>query len=366
MLAILLPCLLTSVAAEFCTVKAQGMSIDVEFVSSPPTYVNQPFEIMATVSGGTPPYTYQWYTKWFPLWKPGMDSAQYVASSGNEIAVPEATSATFRFTPTVEGIYWISVGVSDSAGQSVSHFPSIQPFQLIVQNPQPLDFEKLFDVDLMYAYVQPGASSAIAVLNFTSISNVTLPNDSGITEVYTIQVFSGGNVVGTEGAIGCSIGKDVNSSFLMDLAMSFGHFSGAQGGRLRYCTVFYEPLNPTLTEPISISVIRLGWITVNGNATQTNLLHNETAAHVELSKYQNGFLYNKLLSQEQLMKINMFEPLNTAVTPTQTPTSTVPEFSWLAILPLLISLFSLAVVTKLKHRKRKASGQNLKEMAKKL
>jgi len=119
------------------TVKAQGMEIDLEFVSSPPAYVNQPFQIAATVSGGTPPYTYQWYTKWFPPWEPGMDPAQYIASSGSEIAVSGATSATFWFTPTVEGIYWISVGISDSAGQSISHYPSIQPFQLIVHNPNP-------------------------------------------------------------------------------------------------------------------------------------------------------------------------------------------------------------------------------------
>ena len=37
--------------------------------------------------------------------------------------------------------------------------------------------------------------------------------------------------------------------------------------------------------------------------------------------------------------------------PSVSPTSTVPELSWLAILPLLISSFSLAVVTKLRHRK---------------
>ena len=119
------------------TVKAQGMEIDLNFVSSPPAYVNQPFQIAATVSGGTPPYTYQWYTKWFPPWEPGMDPEQYRASSGREIAVPGAISATFWFTPTIEGIYWIAVGISDSAGQSVSHYPSIQPFQLIVHNTNP-------------------------------------------------------------------------------------------------------------------------------------------------------------------------------------------------------------------------------------
>jgi hypothetical protein len=127
--------LLPSIFSSACTAKAQILSINIEFVSSPPAYVNQPFEIAATVSGGTPPYTYQWYTKWFPPWKPGMDPEQYRASSGSEIAVPSATSATFWFTPTVEGIYWIGVGVSDSAGNSVSRFPSIQPLQLTVNNP---------------------------------------------------------------------------------------------------------------------------------------------------------------------------------------------------------------------------------------
>jgi hypothetical protein len=119
------------------TVKGQVLSIDVEFVSSPPAYVNQTFEIAATVSGGTLPYTYQWYTKWFPPWKAGMDPGQYRASSGNEIAVLGATFSTFQFIPTAEGIYWIGVSVSDSSGNNVSRFPSIQPLQLIVNNPVP-------------------------------------------------------------------------------------------------------------------------------------------------------------------------------------------------------------------------------------
>jgi hypothetical protein len=132
MLAILLSCLLTLGVAELHTAKAQEFSIDMEFVSSPPGYVDQPFEVAVIVSGGTPPYSYQWYTKWFPPWEAGMNPEQYRASGGDEIAVLGATSSTFTFTPTVEGIYWISVGISDSAGNLVEHFPSIQPFQVIV------------------------------------------------------------------------------------------------------------------------------------------------------------------------------------------------------------------------------------------
>lgn len=60
------------------------------------------------------------------------------------------------------------------------------------QNIESLSSENLFDVDLLYAYVQPEAPSAVVVLNFTRISNVTLSSDSGITEVYTVRIFSGG------------------------------------------------------------------------------------------------------------------------------------------------------------------------------
>jgi hypothetical protein len=49
--------------------------------------------------------------------------------------------------------------------------------------------------------------------------------------------------------------------------------------------------------------------------------------------------------------------VSTSPTPNQSssPSPTVPEFSWLVILPLFISLFSLAVVTKLRHQKKKAT-----------
>ena len=42
---------------------------------------------------------------------------------------------------------------------------------------------------------------------------------------------------------------------------------------------------------------------------------------------------------------------STSPTPNLTPTPSVPEFSWLAILPLFISLLSVAILLKLKHKK---------------
>ena len=44
---------------------------------------------------------------------------------------------------------------------------------------------------------------------------------------------------------------------------------------------------------------------------------------------------------------------STSTTPTSSPTPTVPEFSWLLIVPLLLSIFSVAVV--LRHREKPQS-----------
>jgi hypothetical protein len=190
-----------------------------------------------------------------------------------------------------------------------------------VQTAKASTSEDLFDVDVLYAYVQPGAPHVVAVLNFTAISNLTLPSSSSITEVYTIRVFSRGATVGSKGAIGSTIGHaQFNGSFLINLAMGFGTFSASEGGGMRFFEAPYEPLNPSLVEPISLSVVRLGWITLEGDSAQTQLYLNETVKHVELSKYQNGYLYNTLFSQDELSQIDLLNPLLQSSPPEATPT----------------------------------------------
>jgi hypothetical protein len=130
---------------------------------------------------------------------------------------------------------------------------------------------------------------------------------------------------------------------------------------LRHFEVTYEPLNPALVEPIALSVIRLGWITVDGNSTQTDLFLNETIKHVELSKYQNGFVYNTLLPQDQLSQIDLFSPLKSfnATSPTPTPISSpthqqvepFPTVPVLAVTVVAVVLVGAGLLVYFKKRK---------------
>ncbi|MEM2293521.1 MAG: PKD domain-containing protein [Nitrososphaerota archaeon] len=60
--------------------------------------VGQSITFMSTVSGGYPPYTYQWYL--------------------NNAPVSGATSATWTFTPTTAGIYYVHLKIIDAKGNT--------------------------------------------------------------------------------------------------------------------------------------------------------------------------------------------------------------------------------------------------------
>ncbi|MEM2387045.1 MAG: PKD domain-containing protein, partial [Candidatus Bathyarchaeia archaeon] len=66
--------------------------------------VGQQVAFSSLVSGGTPPYTYQWFV--------------------NNNPVPGATSNSFTFTPTAPGIYYVTLKVTDSAGNTAQSEPA--------------------------------------------------------------------------------------------------------------------------------------------------------------------------------------------------------------------------------------------------
>ncbi|MEM3579656.1 MAG: PKD domain-containing protein [Candidatus Bathyarchaeia archaeon] len=66
--------------------------------------VGQQVTFTSTVSGGTPPYTYQWFV--------------------NNNPVPGATSSSFTFTPTATGTYYVVLKVTDAAGNTAQSDPA--------------------------------------------------------------------------------------------------------------------------------------------------------------------------------------------------------------------------------------------------
>jgi len=222
--------------------------------------------------------------------------------------------------------------------------------------------ERLFNVDLLYAYLQPRVSSAVAVLNFTKISNMTFQSDSGITEVYTVQIFSEGKLVSEDDKMGGIVGGGrIDGHIMLNLGMSGTFTALGNIGRVPL-KIHFLSLNPVLKEPISLNLVRYCWITVNGNSTKVDYFKNDIIITVEPSKYQDGFLYNKLLPQEKLSSVDLLNPLKsyspvsspTATSePSSTPTPTVPEFSWLIILPLFASLLFCVVLVRFRNKLNK-------------
>jgi hypothetical protein len=230
---------------------------------------------------------------------------------------------------------------------------SIEPIKAQTRNVEPLFSKNLFNVELLYAYVQSGARTAVAVVNFTKVSNISLSNYSGVTEVYTVHVFSEGKLVSRNTKIGGIVGSGLaQGDDFINLCMD-GSFWASTNVSLETFTIDYRYTDyPILNEPISVSLIRLGWITSQGGQSEINFSSQdqETVKQVELTKCHDGFLYNTLLSQEQLSRLDPFKPLSSyTTTPLSTPTPTVPEFSGLAILPLFFALLFIAI--KLRDRR---------------
>jgi hypothetical protein len=222
------------------------------------------------------------------------------------------------------------------------------------QTSEPLFSKNFFNVELFYAYAQSGSGTAIAIVNFTKAPDATLSNYSGVTEVYTVHVFSEGKLVSRNPKIGGIIGSGIAWGFdFMNLGMD-GSFSARGNVGLETFTIDYSPaVYPVLKEPVSVSLIRLGWITTQGNNSEIHLSSQdqETVKQVELAKYKEGFLYNNLLNQETLPTVDLLHPLTSSPKPTPnqpnssiTPTPTVPELSWLVILPLFLSILSFVVL----------------------
>jgi hypothetical protein len=80
------------------------------------------------------------------------------------------------------------------------------------------------------------------------------------------------------------------------------HATKTAGRGNNWVSNFGEP------ETITISIRALGWITFNGNSTIATLANGEEMARIQLEKFGDGFIYNNLLSEDQLSQIDLLNP----------------------------------------------------------
>jgi hypothetical protein len=218
-----------------------------------------------------------------------------------------------------------------------------------VQTVQSSTLEPQFDVDLVYAYVQ-GGSYGTFVFNVTRVSDLPLSSES-TTEVYKVEIFSDGQLIGSK-AVGWSIGKSMSMDIAMSFTMSLHSFYTSKIYGLQRVSIFFEPINPNLVEPISLSIKRLGWITVDGDSVRSNLLGDEVIQQFQLEKFENGFLYNALVPTDQLSQIDLLRPSNSSnlnstspsPSPSQKPTSS-PEPQNPEPFPTTLAIASVVSIT---------------------
>jgi hypothetical protein len=212
-----------------------------------------------------------------------------------------------------------------------------------------------FDVDLVYAYAT-GTYAARAIVNFTRILNQTISTD-GVSDVYTLELYSNGQMIGSH-LIGCTIGDGPSLDYLMGISMSVGHFGLTHVERSRLTTwdIPYDPPYPSFVEPLSVKLIKTGWVVVEGNYTWSTLNRHEVIKEIHLVHFQDGYLYNNLVPQEQLIdpKHPPMPTSQTSPTPSSMPTSnespTSKTISLLELTPVLetalviISIVLVAVI----------------------
>ena len=157
-----------------------------------------------------------------------------------------------------------------------------------------------FATNIVYANSTEGYPFGEVDVNLTRIPNQTISVD-GVTDFYKVELVSNGKVIGSN-IRGCSIGQGLLKEQMTSLSMSYGHVGFSiinNNQQIVKWDVWYEPSNPTLVEPLTIRLTKMGWVIVDGNEWLSKLDSNEVVQEVQLSKVENSYTYGTPISQVQ-------------------------------------------------------------------
>jgi hypothetical protein len=186
--------------------------------------------------------------------------------------------------------------------------------------------EQLFGVDVTYGYVESRNAEDgrvfQVVLNFTLISEID-PCDA-VYEVHQIEVYSDEGPIGKMTKAQGIMFNHSASTIKQGMSLNFDQFAeygdvspGASGcwpvnmsallffvGDKTSCVSdFGKP------ETVFVRVSRLGLVTLKDGSSDVDVLSEPVVvAEVQLEKFGDGFLYNRIIPEEQLTEIDLFEP----------------------------------------------------------
>ncbi|MCW4002828.1 MAG: hypothetical protein NWE95_02820 [Candidatus Bathyarchaeota archaeon] len=232
----------------------------------------------------------------------------------------------------------------------------------VIPSIEPAGPETNFQVKIAYAYVGPLPPDKVSYvdpktnetmvhsseypssvfLDFTPVSSMTSSVDA-VIELYGVKIIAD---TGITEYYGWTVGTANYSAFTQDDFATINSYRGdlihqsiyrTKGGTWCYNwasdryilsktigSVGIYTTNSTFTQPsssdlssagtpnaISVEVYRIGYITMtNGSVTihEEPEIDNKPIAQVQLSKYEDGFIYNNLVPTEQLQGIDLFHP----------------------------------------------------------
>jgi hypothetical protein len=158
-------------AYSFVGPQPTALSISIA-ASSTSIYLGQSVQFNSTVSGGSPPYTLQWFQ--------------------NGSSVPSATSSTWSFTPAVSGTYGVYLNVTDNIGENaqsstivITVLPPLAGTSLYVDPSQIVDLT-LVPSSLFYVNVTLANASDIASCGFNMTYDSSILRWAGI-ELFQVQ-----------------------------------------------------------------------------------------------------------------------------------------------------------------------------------
>jgi len=191
------------------------------------------------------------------------------------------------------------------------------------------DPEPLFGIDIAYGYAESqnladfseNGRTFQVVVNYTRLSEVETCD--AIYEVHQIEVYSCEMLIGTLTKAQGIMFNTSKSTLMQGMSLNLDDFSaygevppGASAswpvnlsallffGNDKPCV--YDFGDPTT---VSVRVSRLGLVTLKDGVSEVEVLScPEVVAEVQLETFEDGFLYNTVIAEDELAEIDPFDP----------------------------------------------------------